>query len=44
VETMHSFMMSTRTNTQTLAKGRNTLKAATGDMDWLQIKPVSKHT
>jgi hypothetical protein len=32
--------MLTKPNVLTLAKGRNTLKAATGDMDCLQIRPI----
>ena len=40
----HCFHYRAELSTQTLAKGRNTLKAATGDMEWLQIRPVEKQT
>ena len=36
----HYFHYRAELSTPTLAKGRNTLKAATGDLEWLQIKPV----
>ena len=38
----HYFPYRAELSTQTLAKGRNTLKAATGDLDWLQIKSLGK--
>lgn len=38
----HYFHYRAELSTQTLAKGRNTLKAATGDLEWLQIKPLGK--
>jgi integrase len=38
----HYFHYRAELSTQTLAKGRNTLKAATGSMEWLQIRPVEK--
>ncbi len=36
----HYFHYRAELSTQVLAKGRNTLKAATGDLEWLQIKPI----
>ena len=36
----HYFHYRAELSTPTLAKGRNTLKAATGDLDWLQIRPI----
>jgi hypothetical protein len=38
----HYFHYRAELSTQTLSKGRNTLRAATGDLDWLQIKPVQQ--
>jgi len=40
----HYFHYRAELSTQTLAKGRNTLKAAIGDLEWLQIRPVEKQT
>jgi hypothetical protein len=34
--------MVTNHNDPTLTKGTGMLKAATGDLEWLQIKPVEK--
>jgi integrase len=38
----HYFHYRAELSTPTLAKGRSTLKAATGDLQWLQIKPLEK--
>ena len=40
----HYFHYRAELSTQTLAKGRNTLRAATGDLDWLQIRPIRKQS
>jgi len=40
----HYFHYRAELSTKTLAKGRNTLKAATGDLEWLQIRPVQQST
>ena len=38
----HYFHYRAELSTPTLAKGRNTLKAATGDLEWLQIRPIDR--